>query len=231
MARARFILVVAMLAVVALSSLPATAGATTPAPRPVGAGYVIARAGATSGNLRVTVPRLTCKPHENSELGALIQPLRNGRVNRTWNGSVAFRCVDGAARYRATMVCGGPPTTDVGALRPNDVVDISYAPNQVGIRITRGGKSTGAGCGWSSGGGSGGASTAAVSRSIAFLVKSLSRPPSSLRALTVHVRAGGKTLATHHPRARNQTISRTTQLQPGPIRRDGKTFTVRLQHR
>lgn len=256
MLRARLVLLIAALAVV-VPSLPAvaaaadspsitkvspaygtTAGGTTfdksgfqyarPAARPVGAGYLVPHRIARSGNLRLVVPRLTCGTHENSELGVAVQPVKRLRVGFVWAGDVTLRCVNGSARYDASLRCDGP-SSSVGALHPRDTVDISYGPGQVDISIGSATTGTVEGCGWASAGSS--TPPASNLRAIAFLVKSASRPPASLQALTVHVKAGGHPLSADHPTRQSQRLSTTTALRPTAIRSDGKTFTARVQHR
>jgi hypothetical protein len=195
------------------------------ATRPVGAGYLVPHAGAISGSLRVVVPRLSCAPHEHSGLGVVLQDVQTLSIGDGWAGILAFKCVDGHARYRAFMRCAGSRGFGFQTY-PHAVVAISYGGESVVMNIRDGNRGEAAGCPQGAG-----PHPYANEPAIAFLVRTASKPPQSLQSLTVHAIVSGAKLADAHPRPQNQRLTSTSRLVPGPIASDGKTFTVRLQHR
>lgn len=197
-----------------------------PAARPIGAGYLVPHAHAKTGSMRLVVPTVTCAAHENAEVRAVLQDVQKLAANDGWAGSVALKCVDGHAQYRAFIRCRGARGFALGEpLHPHAVVTISYSGDSVGVAVTDGNSGEGAGCG-----SPGGPPPYANEPAIAFLVNSSSTPPASFTSLAVHATVARGKLANAHPHTQNQRLTSTAQLVPGSIGADGKTFTVRLQH-
>jgi len=195
----------------------------TRAPRPVGAGYRVARADAPRGRLQLTVPRLTCRAHETSEIGAVVENVLRLRNGDRWAASVAFRCVDGVASYHTFLTCGGSGAAGPTP-RPGNRVVLSYNKNSPTVEVDRSDTGVGVGC-------AGTEMHPANEPEVAFLVRTASHPPTSLQALTVHASAAGAPLSAAHPTRQTQPVNATTVLRPSAIGSDGRTFTARVHHR
>lgn len=196
--------------------------ATRTAP-PIGAGYLVPHSDARSGTLRLVVPHLTCRPHENSTLGATVQDVVHLDAGDRWAASVSFQCLNGVAKYHTFLRCGyssnsGPKPS------PGDRVELSYGHNSNFVQVDSRNSSVGFGC-------------ARVTNrprnepQVAFLVRTASHPPAALRSLKVHVSVAGGKLSAAHPTRQRQAVTTQKQLRAGSIASDGKTFTVRLQYR
>jgi hypothetical protein len=183
----------------------------------------VARADAASGRLQLTVPRLTCRAHETSDIGAVVENVLRHRGGDGYAASVSFKCIDGVASYRTFLRCGrhggaGPKP------RPGNRVVLSYNTSSASVEVDRSDTGVGYGC----------ARTAvrpANEPEVAFLVRTRSHPPAALRSLTVHVMVAGHKLSRAHPTRQSQPVPFRRQLHAGPIASDGKTFTVGLRNR